>query len=90
MGAISILLGIISFLGFTCLGTLLANFIIEKKELLSAAITDLASISNLTLMICIIGAFAVIGLLTGMNLIMHGLTYGKVRKIERRLRRKNG
>ena len=36
----------------------------------------------------IVGAFAFIGLMIGMNLIMHGLTYNKVAKMQAHLRRR--
>ena len=88
MGVISILLGIIAFLGFTGAGILLANKLLEYKTLLSVSITSLASTSNTTVTAIVVGIFAFIGLLIGMNLIMHGLNFNKLSKIQRRLKRK--
>lgn len=88
MGVISILLGIIAFIAFTGAGAILGNELVSLKETFSVSLTTLASISNTSIMIGIVGLFGFIGLLIGVNLIMNGLTYNKVAKIQRRLRRK--
>ena len=88
MGVISILLGFISFFLFTGAGAILANALIEGKAVLALSISSLESISNTSLMIGVVGFFAFIGLLIGMNLIMHGLTYNKIAKIQTYLRRR--
>ena len=88
MGVISILLGFIAFFLFTGVGAVLANSIIEAKALLALRFTSLESISNTSLMIGVVAVFAFIGLLIGIILIMHGLTYNKVSKIQTQLRRR--
>ena len=88
MGVISILLGFIAFFLFTGAGAILANTAVEYKALLSLSLTSLESVSNTSLIVGIVGFFAFIGLLIGMNLIMHGLTYNKVAKIQTQLRRR--
>ncbi|MBR1820207.1 MAG: hypothetical protein IJ769_01150 [Clostridia bacterium] len=88
MGVISILLGFISFFLFTGAGAILANALIEGKAVLALSFSSLESISNTSLMIGVVGFFAFIGLLIGMNLIMHGLTYNKIAKIQTYLRRR--
>lgn len=92
MGVISILLGIISFFGFTGAGALLANAVIDQKVKFSATFTALANISNASILIGIIAFCAIIGLLVCMNLVMHGLTYRKVSQLHQmatRARKKN-
>ena len=86
MGVICILLGIITFLGFTGLGALAANAVLDYKVALSAAFVALEKVSNTTMIIVIVAAFAFIGLLIGLNLIMNGLTYNKVSKLYRMAR----
>ena len=88
MGVICILLGIITFFCFTGVGAILANMLIEYKTTLSMAVTSLSTVSNTSLMIGLVGLFAFIGLLIGMNLVMHGLTYNKVSKALSQLKRK--
>ena len=88
MGVISILLGIITFLCFTGAGAILANMLIEYKTTLSMAVTSLETVSNTSLMIGMVGLFAFIGLLIGMNLVMHGLTYNKISKTLSQIKRK--
>ncbi len=88
MGVICILLGIITFLGLTGLGALAANALIEAKVALSQSLTTLASMSNTTIMVVVICVCAFIGLLIGLNLIMHGLTYNKVSKMYKMAKRK--
>ena len=88
MGVISILLGFIAFFLFTGVGAILANKAVEAKALLSLSLSSLASVSNTSLMVGIVAIFTFIGLLIGMNLIMQGLTYNKVSKIQTHLRRR--
>ena len=87
MGFVSILLGIIAFFLFTGIGAILANFLVDYKTLLAMSITSLNTVSNGALIACVVGAFAFIGLLIGVSLIMHGLTYNKLCKLNQRLRR---
>ena len=86
MGVISILLGIIAFFCFTGVGALLANTLVDYKTLLSMSFTALAKTSNAAFIAIIVGVFAFIGLLIGMNLVMHGINYGKLCKIQKRIR----
>ena len=88
MGVISILLGIITFFCFTGAGAILANMLIEYKTTLSMAVTSLETVSNTSLMVGMVGLFAFLGLLIGMNLVLHGLTYNKVCKMMGQIKRK--
>ena len=88
MGVICILLGIITFLGFTGAGALIANTLIDYKITWSRTLTSLSSISNASVLIGVISFFAFIGLLIGMNLIMHGLTYNKICKMNGIMKRR--
>ena len=88
MGVISILLGIITFFCFTGVGAILANALVEYKTTLSMAVTSLETVPNSTLLICVVGFFAFIGLLIGLNLIMHGLTYNKLVKVQSLMKRR--
>ena len=88
MGVISILLGIIAFLGFTGAGALLANTLVDYKTLLSVSITSLSTVSNTALIAVIVGIFAFIGLLICMNLVMAGVNYNKLRRIQKSIKRR--
>ena len=88
MGIVSILLGAITFFLFTGAGAILANTIVEQKQTLSMAITSLRTVSDTSLMVGVVGFFAFIGLLIGVNLIMHGLTYIKLGKVQSMMKRK--
>ncbi len=88
MGVISILLGAIAFFVFTGAGAILANSAVEAKAVLALSLSSLENISNTSLMVGIVGVFTFIGLLIGVNLIMHGLTYIKVSKIQTQMRRR--
>ena len=88
MGIISILLGIIAFFVFTGVGAILANFLVDYKTLLAMSITSLEKVSNGALIAVVVGAFAFIGLLIAMNLIMHGLNYRKLAKVLTLVRRR--
>lgn len=83
MGVICILLGIITFLGFTGAGALIANTLIDYKITWSRTLTSLSSISNASVLIGVISFFAFIGLLIGLNLVMQGLTYNRLSKLYR-------
>ena len=88
MGVISILLGIITFFLFTGAGAIIANKVVEYKSLLALSITSLQTVSNTSVMIGIVCLFAFFGLLIGMGLVMHGLTYNKIAKLTGQLKRK--
>ena len=88
MGVISILLGIITFLFFTGAGAIIANGLVEYKNTLAMAVTSLSTVSNTALLIGIVAFFAFIGLLIGMNLVMHGLTYNRIAKLQSQIKRK--
>lgn len=88
MGVISILLGIISFFCFTGAGAIIANVLVDYKNTLSMAFTNLKDVSNATFVAVIVGFFVFIGLLNGVSLIMHGLTYNKLARLESRMKHK--
>ena len=81
MGIICILLGIITFFCFTGLGAILSGPICNLKTILAMTFTNLRSVSDTTVTVAVVVIFAVIGLLIGMNLVMHGLTYNKINKV---------
>ena len=88
MGIVSILLGAITFFVFTGAGAILANHLVEQKQVLSMAITSLKTVSDTSLMVGVVGLFAFIGLLIGVSLIMHGLTYNRIAKLYNQLKRR--
>ena len=88
MGVICILLGIITFFCFTGVGAILGNAVVECKTTLTMAVTSLSTVSNTSLLVAVVGFFAFIGLLIGMNLIMHGLTYNKICKMNGIMKRR--
>ena len=75
MGIFSIILGFLTFFGFTACGSVLAIAIKDAKEGLTGSIVSLGTVSNTSLVAVIIAVFAFIGLLVGMRLIMNGATY---------------
>ena len=77
MGIFSIILGFITFVGFTFAGTRVGSFLVALKDNLAKSVESLNTVSNTALVIVAIIFFAFIGLLIGMNLIMHGMTYRK-------------
>ena len=88
MGVISILLGIIVFIGFVGAGAVLGNVYIESFKTLAQTFVSMQSeISDTNVMIAFIGVFGFIGLLICVNMVMQGLTYNKLCKIQKRLRR---
>ncbi len=88
MGIVSILLGAITFFCFTGAGAIIANALLEQKQTLSMAITSLKTVSDTSLMVGVVGLFAFIGLLIGLSLIMHGLTYNRIAKLSNQLKRR--
>ena len=88
MGIVSILLGAITFFCFTGAGAIIANALLEQKQTLSMAITSLKTVSDTSLMVGVVGLFAFIGLLIGLSLIMHGLTYNRIAKLSNHLKRR--
>ena len=88
MGIVSILLGAITFFSFTGVGAILANTLVEQKQTLSIAITSLKTVSDTSLMVGVVGIFAFIGLLIGVSLIMHGLTYNRIAKLQNQIKRR--
>lgn len=86
MGTISILLGIITFIGFTGGGAVLGNLVVNLKTDWGTHLKALNNISNTGLMVGFIGVFGFIGLLICISLIMQGITYNKVVKIQRRVK----
>ena len=88
MGIVSILVGAITFFCFTGAGAILANTLVEQKQTLSVAITSLNTVSDTSLMVGVVGLFAFIGLLIGLSLIMHGLTYNRIAKLHNQIKRR--
>lgn len=88
MGIVSILLGVITFFCFTGAGAILANMLVEQKQTLSMAITSLQTVSDTSLLAGVVGLFAFIGLLIGLSLIMHGLTYNRIAKLHNQIKRR--
>ena len=87
MGIVSILLGIISFIGFTGAGVILGNSLVDIKNSAAETLQTLKGISNTNILIGVIAVFAIIGLLIMVSLVMQGLTYNKVVKIQKRVHR---
>ena len=87
MGVISILLGIIAFIGFTGAGAVLGNALINLKTDIGGHLEALNRISNTNILVGFIVVFGIIGLLSCISLVMQGITYNKVVKIQKRVRR---
>lgn len=88
MGVISILLGIIAFLGFLGAGAVMGNVFIKSfKTLAQTFVSMQAPLSDTTIMIAFIGVFGFIGLLICINMVMQGMTYNKILKIQKRIRK---
>ena len=77
MGILSIVLGFITFVGFIFGGIKVGGILSVVKDDLAKSVVSLNTISNTALVIITIIVFAFIGLLIGMNLVMHGMTYRK-------------
>ena len=87
MGVISILLGIIAFICFTGAGAVLGNVYISSFKTLARTFVSMQSpLSDSTVMIAFIGVFGFIGLLICINMVMQGLTYNKLCRIQKRIR----
>ena len=87
MGVISILLGIITFIGMTGGGAVLGNMVGNWQNNAGEHLLFLNNFSNNNIMIGFIAVFGVIGLLIMVSLVMQGITYNKVVKIQKRVRR---
>ena len=88
MGVISILLGIIAFICFTGAGAVRGNVYINSFKTLARTFVSMQStVSDTTVMIAFIGVFGFIGLLFCITLVMQGLTYNKVVKMQKRIKR---
>ena len=81
MGVISILLGIIAFLGFTGAGAFMSNKLMNNYTFFGFS-------SSTQFIIVMVSIFAFIGLLICMNLVMSGLTYNKLSKMRKQMKRK--
>ena len=88
MGVVCILLGIIAFLTFTTAGAVIAVQLVNYKASMSLMLTSLSSISDANLYIIIIGLFTFIGLLVCVSMVVQGLTYNKIAKMQTMLRRR--
>ncbi len=83
MGTICILLGVIILLGSAFLGLTLT-----RTYLTSTLPVSLATLpQGTTAYIVIIGVCVFIGLLICLNLVMHGLSYNKLKKLEQNSRK---
>ena len=87
MGIVSILLGIIAFIGFTGAGVVLGNAVVDFKDSAAETLKTLNNYPNTSILIGIIAVFAIIGLLIMVGLVTQGITYNKVVKIQKRVRR---
>ena len=88
MGVISILLGIIAIIGFAGTGAVVGNAYIGFAAKMGNSFTTLqTNLSDTTLMILFISVFGFIGVLLGMCLIMQGLNYNKLVRIQKRVHR---
>ena len=81
MGVISILLGVIAFLGTTGAGAFLSNKLMRNYTFFGFS-------SSSQFVACFVGVFAFIGILICMGLVMHGINYNKMAKLQKALRRK--
>ena len=88
MGVVCILLGIIAFLTFTTAGAVIAVQLVNYKASMSLMLTSLSSISDASLYAIIIGLFTFIGLLVCVSMVVQGLTYNKIAKMQTMLRRR--
>ena len=83
MGTICILLGVIILLGSAFLGlTLTRTYLTSTLPVSLAALPQ-----GTTAYIVIIGICVFIGLLICLNLVMHGLCYNKLKKLEQNSRK---
>ncbi|MEE1200195.1 MAG: hypothetical protein U0L09_06050 [Christensenellales bacterium] len=84
MGMICIFLGLIVFLCSIGLGVIVANFYLSSP--LTMALVAVPSDPASVYLLCI-GVCSFIGMLICLNLVMHGLTYNRLVKIQRRMKR---
>lgn len=83
MGTICILLGVIILLGSAFLGlTLTRTYLTSTLPVSLAALPQ-----GTTAYIVIIGVCVFVGLLICLNLVMHGLSYNKLKKLEQNSRK---
>lgn len=83
MGTICILLGVIILLGSAFLGlTLTRTYLTSTLPVSLAALPQ-----GTTAYIVIIGVCVFIGLLICLNLVMHGLSFNKLKKLEQNSRK---
>ena len=88
MGVISILLGIIAIIGFTGAGAMLGNAYIGFMAKMGNSFTTLQTgLSDTQLMILFISVCGFIGILVGVTLIMLGLNYNTLKRIQKRVHR---
>ena len=88
MGIISILLGIITIIAFVGAGAVVGNAYLGFMAKMGTSFIAMQSgMSNTQVMAAFIGGFGFFGLIIGMNLIMLGLNYNKLDKIQKRVRR---
>ena len=84
MGFLSIALGIIAFVGFIGAGAVAAENVVGFIVTFSKTFTTLEDVNQTIMRIGVVGIFGFIGLLVGMTLIMLGLNYNKLGKLEKR------
>ena len=77
MGTICILLGLIILILFVVAGFIASNAILGNITFMSL----LAMNSNVQVYLVVVGLCAAIGLLICLNLVMHGMIYNKVAKM---------
>ena len=87
MGVICILLGIIAFICFVGAGAVLGNACIQSYKTLAQTFVAMKTLpSDTSIVIGFIAVFGFIGLLICISMVMQGLTYNKVCKIQKRIR----
>ena len=87
MGVICILLGIIAFICFAGAGAVLGNVFLKTFQTLAQTFVKMSTPpSDTTVMIGFIAVFGFIGLLICISMVMQGITYNKVCKIQKRIR----
>lgn len=88
MGIISILLGIITILAFVGAGAVVGNAYLSFVAKMGASFVAMqTNLPSGNVMAAFIGGFGFFGLIIGMNLIMLGLSYNKLDKIQKRIRK---
>ena len=69
-------------------GLTIKKVLFDRLKFSRAAITSLKTVSDTSLMVGVVGLFAFIGLLIGLSLIMHGLTYNRIAKLHNQIKRR--